>query len=146
MQRLKQDTMFDDQPPATDLSRLRIARGAAQQRQHRPLWRRVLVPALIVLALAIAAAVIYRLTLGAPPEVETTAVTLAYPYQAHSTLNATGYVVAQRKASVASTRSPRRSSSFVCFILSTHGMIRKGGAEQNSISGSPNWAVSAATV
>jgi len=107
MQRLKQDTMFDDQPPATDLSRLRIARGAAQQRQHRPLWRRVLVPALIVLALAIAAAVIYRLTLGAPPEVETTAVTLAYPYQAQSTLNATGYVVAQRKASVASKATGR---------------------------------------
>ena len=107
MQRLKQDTMFDDQPPATDLSRLRIARGAAQQRQHRPLWRRVLVPALIVLALAIAAAVIYRLTLGAPPEVETTTVTLAYPYQAQSTLNATGYVVAQRKASVASKATGR---------------------------------------
>src|SRR6476660_7393519 len=107
MQRLKQDTMFDDQPPATDLSRLRIARGVAQQRQHRPLWRRVLVPALIVLALAIAAAVIYRLTLGAPPEVETTTVTLAYPYQAQSTLNATGYVVAQRKASVASKATGR---------------------------------------
>src|SRR3954470_17680128 len=91
MQRLKQD-MFDDQPPATDLSRLRIARGAAQQRQQRPLWRRVVVPALTVLALAMASAVIYRLTLGAPPEVETTAATLAYPYQARSTLNATGYV------------------------------------------------------
>ena len=51
-----------------------------------------------------------------------------------------------RNASAASTRPPRRSSSFVCFMPSTHGMMRKGGAEQNSISGSPNWAVSAATV
>ena len=32
-----------------------------------------------------------------------------------------------RKASVASTRSPRRSSSLVLLILSTHGMIRREG-------------------
>src|SRR3954471_2844098 len=107
MQRMNPTTMFDDQPPATDLSRLRIARGAAHQRPQRPRWRRMLVPSLIVIALAIAAVVIYRLTLGAPPEVETTAVTLAYPYQARSTLNATGYVVAQRKASVASKATGR---------------------------------------
>src|SRR3954453_4185511 len=107
MQRMNPTTMFDDPPPATDLSRLRIARGAAQQRSQRPRRRRMLVPSLIVIALAIAAAVIYRLTVGAPPEVETTAVTLAYPYQARSTLNATGYVVAQRKASVASKATGR---------------------------------------
>src|SRR3954467_11499261 len=107
MQRMNPTTMFDDQPPATDLSRLRIARGAAQQRPQRPRWRRMLVPSLIVIALAIAAVVIYRLTVGAPPEVETTAITLAYPYQARSTLNATGYVVAQRKASVASKATGR---------------------------------------
>jgi RND family efflux transporter MFP subunit len=65
------------------------------------------VPALIVVALAVAALVVYRLTLGAAPEVEVTAVALAYPYQAQTQLNATGYVVPQRKASVASKATGR---------------------------------------
>ena len=105
----KETAMFDDQPPATDLSKLRIARGAAQApgQLRRPRWRRWLVPMLLVAALVVAALVVYRLTLGAPPEVETTPVTLAYPYQAETMLNATGYVVAQRKASVASKATGR---------------------------------------
>lgn len=98
--------MFDDQSPGTDLSKLRIARGM-QQRSRPQRWRRVLALALIAAALAAAAVVGYRMTLGAPPEVETTAVTLAYPYQADTVLNATGYVVAQRKASVASKATGR---------------------------------------
>jgi HlyD family secretion protein len=105
----KQTAMFDDQPPVTDLSKLRIARGAAQApgQLRRPRWRRWLAPMLLVAALVVAALVVYRLTLGAPPEVETTPVTLAYPYQAETMLNATGYVVAQRKASVASKATGR---------------------------------------
>ena len=50
---------------------------------------------------------VYTRTLGAPPEVDQTTVTLAYPYQAYTVLNATGYVVAQRKASVASKATGR---------------------------------------
>ena len=105
----KETAMFDDQPPATDLSKLRIARGAvpAPGQLRRPRWRRWLAPMLLVAALVVAALVVYRLTLGAPPEVETTPVTLAYPYQAETMLNATGYVVAQRKASVASKATGR---------------------------------------
>jgi RND family efflux transporter MFP subunit len=98
--------MFDDQSPGTDLSKLRIARGT-QQRLHPRRWRRVVVLALIAAALAGAALVGYRMTIGAPPQVEITAVTLAYPYQADTVLNATGYVVAQRKASVASKATGR---------------------------------------
>jgi len=98
--------MFDDQSPGTDLSKLRIARGTQQRLQPRR-WRRALVLALIAVALAAAALVGYRMTIGAPPQVETTAVTLAYPYQADTVLNATGYVVAQRKASVASKATGR---------------------------------------
>ena len=42
------------------------------------------------------------LALTGRPAVETTAVTSAYPYQNDTQLNATGYVVPQRKAAVAS--------------------------------------------
>src|SRR5690349_14050318 len=103
-----QKPMFDDQRPPEDLTKLKIQRGSAPARL--PARRRlrkfagVLAIAAIVCAVAFAA---YRLTLGAPPEVETTAVALAYPYQAQTVLNATGYVVAQRKASVASKATGR---------------------------------------
>jgi HlyD family secretion protein len=98
--------MFDDRPPGTDLTKLRIARGVQQRRS--PLgWRRVLPLALGAVALAVVAWIAYRMTLGAPPEVETATVAMAYPYQADTMLNATGYVVAQRKASVASKATGR---------------------------------------
>ena len=58
-------------------------------------------------ALAAVALAVYRHTLGAPPAVEQATVTLAYPSQAVTVLNATGYVVAQRKASVASKATGR---------------------------------------
>jgi len=62
--------MFDDRPPGTDLTKLRIARGV-QQRTSPLRWRRVLPLALGAVALAVVAWVAYRMTLGAPPEVET---------------------------------------------------------------------------
>jgi len=49
----------------------------------------------------------YRQFAGSAVEVEQTTVTLAYPYQAVTALNATGYVVAQRKASIASKATGR---------------------------------------
>jgi HlyD family secretion protein len=49
----------------------------------------------------------YRQVVGSAIEVEQTTVTLAYPYQAVTALNATGYVVAQRKASIASKATGR---------------------------------------
>jgi RND family efflux transporter MFP subunit len=101
--------MFDDQPASADLSKLRIARDGAiaQTALRRPRWRRLLGPLLMVAALIAIAIAAYRFTLGAPPEVETATVALAYPYQAQTVLNATGYVVAQRKASVASKATGR---------------------------------------
>ena len=67
----------------------------------------MLVPAVLVTAaLVIAAGVYYRLA-AAPPEVETVTVTMAYPSQSFTVLNATGYVVAQRKAAVASKATGR---------------------------------------
>jgi RND family efflux transporter MFP subunit len=91
-----------------DLSRLRIARGnAGPHSATARSWRRFVVPAAVAIGIAVAAFLIYQRTLGAAPEVEQTTVTLAYPYQAYTVLNANGYVVAQRKASVASKATGR---------------------------------------
>jgi RND family efflux transporter MFP subunit len=91
--------------PDHDLSRLHIERGAAaairgaRRRRSRWLW----VGALIVMA---GGAAVWYGQQGAIP-VEVAAVTQAYPSQAHTLLNATGYVVAQRKAAVASKATGR---------------------------------------
>ena len=89
-----------------DLSRLRIERGAgalsaavSRRRRRRIVWGAAGV------ALAGAAALV--LTARAPVAVETTTVVTAYPSQAYTVLNATGYVVAQRKAAVASKATGR---------------------------------------
>lgn len=87
-----------------DLSKLSIDRTAARvSRVRRRLW-----PWAVGLALLIAAAVLgFSGGLGGPVTVETAAVTTAYPSQAVTVLNATGYVVAQRKAAVASKATGR---------------------------------------
>jgi RND family efflux transporter MFP subunit len=51
--------------------------------------------------------VAYGRFVGGPPAVETAAVSAAFPSQAVTILNATGYVVAQRKAAVASKATGR---------------------------------------
>ena len=87
-----------------DLSKLSIDRTAARApRAHRRLW-----PWAVGLALLIALAVLgFFGGLGGPVTVETASVTTAYPSQAVTVLNATGYVVAQRKAAVASKATGR---------------------------------------
>ena len=67
----------------------------------------MLVPASLVVAALVAAVVVYYRVAAAPSEVETVAVTMAYPSQNFTVLNATGYVVAQRKAAVASKATGR---------------------------------------
>ena len=91
---------------APDLSKLRIARAEGLAGRARA-WRRVVLPLLVVVAVAIATLLVYRRVAGAAVEVEQAAVTLAYPYQSVTLLNATGYVVAQRKAAVASKATGR---------------------------------------
>jgi len=87
-----------------DLSKLSIDRSAARApRSRRRLW-----PWILGLALLVAAAVLgFSGGLGGPVTVETAAVTTAYPSQAVTVLNATGYAVAQRKAAVASKATGR---------------------------------------
>lgn len=85
-----------------DLSRLRIDRDAvrsAPRRRFKRWWW---------LALLVVAGITFWLfARNAPVNVETTTVSQAYPSQAYTLLNATGYVVAQRKAAVASKATGR---------------------------------------
>ena len=69
--------------------------------------RRLMFPALLVVAVAIVALFSYNWLLRAPVAVETASVSMSYPSQAYTELNATGYVVAQRKAAVASKATGR---------------------------------------
>ncbi|MEW9897834.1 efflux RND transporter periplasmic adaptor subunit [Chitinivorax sp. PXF-14] len=87
-----------------DLSSLKIDRTASphpQQRKRRyGRWA--------ALAVAVAAGSAFVLTAAQRPQtVQTVSVTNAYPSQALTVINATGYVVAQRKASIASKATGR---------------------------------------
>lgn len=85
----------------TDLSRLHIERGAMAPARRR-LWPYI--AALLAVLGGIAALVVGG---NRPVAVETASVVLAYPSQSLTLLNATGYVVAQRKAAVASKATGR---------------------------------------
>ncbi|WP_035882374.1 efflux RND transporter periplasmic adaptor subunit [Cupriavidus metallidurans] len=86
-----------------DLSKLKIDRSAMApaQRRRRP-WLRYAIIAVVILVLAG-----IGLKLAGPQTVETATVTSAYPSQNFTLLNATGYVVPQRKAAVASKAQGR---------------------------------------
>lgn len=87
-----------------DLSRLRIERDRPSVPVPRRRWRRYSVWALAAAA-AIAAYLYFKQ--HAAVVVEAVAVSEVYPSQAHTLLNATGYVVAQRKAAVGSKATGR---------------------------------------
>jgi len=93
---------------ATDLTRLKIDRAKdAPRGQARARWPRRLMPAILLCVAVAAGVVIYFWLASRPVQVETAAVTMAYPSQSFTVLNATGYVVAQRKAAVASKATGR---------------------------------------
>ena len=75
-------------------------------RRRRGLRRVIVWGLVIIVALAGGAAIVQRVR-EAPVEVEQASVTTAYPWQAVSVLTSTGYVVAQRKAAVASKATGR---------------------------------------
>jgi HlyD family secretion protein len=88
---------------STDLSILGIdRRSSARPRRYRRRWA----GAIVVVSIIVAAAAASAKYVGAVT-VETAAVTTVSPSQAMTTLNATGYVVAQRKAAVASKATGR---------------------------------------
>lgn len=89
-----------------DLSRLRIDRSntsATSRRRNGKYGKWMLVLGLV----AVAAAAFFYFSSRAAVPVEIAVVTQAYPSQAYTQLNATGYVVAQRKAAVASKATGR---------------------------------------
>jgi HlyD family secretion protein len=88
-----------------DLSKLAIERSpptrAAAPLRLRARWLWLLLAIMVVGGLV----VLYRVT--ARPEVQTATVTLAWPAQALTVLNATGYVSPQRKAAISSKATGR---------------------------------------
>ncbi len=89
-----------------DISKLKIERGAQAQMtgpRARRRWIRWVVAGLVLLG---AASLVSR-QLGGAASVETVTVALAYPSQNYTLLNATGYVVAQRKAALSSKATGR---------------------------------------
>lgn len=102
--------MLNGSPPldTSDLSKLKIDRTGLRLRSSaRSRLRRLLVPALVLATVLVIAALVYQRARAAPSAVETATVTMAYPAQSFTVLNATGYVVAQRKAAVASKATGR---------------------------------------
>jgi HlyD family secretion protein len=90
-----------------DISRLKIERGARPQAPgQRSRTRRWLKIALIIVVLAVIAAVVMA-KVGGKASVETVTVAQTYPSQNYTLLNATGYVVAQRKAALSSKATGR---------------------------------------
>lgn len=90
-----------------DISRLKIDREAKAPTQgSRPKRRRWGRMVLLVLAVALAVAAAIRVFAG-KPAVEVVAVAQTYPAQNYTLLNATGYVVAQRKAALSSKATGR---------------------------------------
>ncbi len=88
-----------------DLAKLRIDRsGAPEGKMQRRRYRSWLALAVACIA---AAATWWWFGIAAPLTVETATVSTAYPSQSYTLLNATGYVVAQRKAAVASKATGR---------------------------------------
>jgi RND family efflux transporter MFP subunit len=86
-----------------DLAKLKIDRrpGAAPPRRRRKVLRYAAIAVLVLIIAGVAA------RLAGPQAVETATVTSAYPSQNYTLLNATGYVVPQRKAAVASKAQGR---------------------------------------
>jgi HlyD family secretion protein len=88
-----------------DLSKLKIDRTVAADISRRKQWLRL--PTMLATAAAIVLLAFFYFRTNAIIEVESATVTTAYPSQSFTLLNATGYVVAQRKAAVASKATGR---------------------------------------
>jgi RND family efflux transporter MFP subunit len=97
--------LSDGAPDASDLSALAIDRSAGSRRRRR--LRQILGRVLLLALLVGIGGATWLWRSHAQIVVETAVVYSVYPSQALTLLNATGYVVAQRKASVASKATGR---------------------------------------
>ena len=88
-----------------DLSKLKIDRSGTTSATKRKRKKRPIVTLIAIAALALFLFLYFRSITAI--EIESATVTTAYPSQSFTLLNATGYVVAQRKAAVASKATGR---------------------------------------
>lgn len=92
-----------------DLSALRINRSKGSDPEHRNPrsgWRVVILPSIAVLVIAVAYTIFTR-TFDTAIDIQLVSASLTSPSQADAVLTASGYVVAQRKAAVASKATGR---------------------------------------
>jgi len=87
----------------SDLSKLKLDKSGVnfRRKQKIPRW------GLIAIGIIVALSVVVMLVVNPAVEVETAVVARVYPSQSFTLLNASGYVVAQRKAAVASKATGR---------------------------------------
>ncbi|RMF97402.1 MAG: efflux RND transporter periplasmic adaptor subunit [Candidatus Schekmanbacteria bacterium] len=91
-----------------DVDKLKIDRSSEETYYKKKKKRRILSRTITVIIIISLLILLYSLGFFTPSvEVETTVVTSIFPYQAKILLNATGYVVAERKAAVASKGTGR---------------------------------------
>ena len=90
-----------------DLSSLRIDRSSSGPQGRKSKWLRKLLGWSIVLLVVLAALYFARDLLNPPLEVQLVSASLTSPSQANAVLTASGYVVARRKAAVASKGTGR---------------------------------------
>src|SRR5271157_1866893 len=103
-----------------DLSKLKIQKDAATPQRAR---RRVPLPLIIAGAVLIVVVFLYfQGALTPAMEVEAVTVSKMYPSQTFTLLNASGYVVAQRKAAVA----PKITSTLVWLGVQEGSVVKKG--------------------
>jgi RND family efflux transporter, MFP subunit len=107
---------------AEDLARLRIDRGAKRGAYHPPKrWGRRLLLSSVLIAVTIGY-LVKGVLLKSGFEVEVSTVSTAYPSQALTLFNASGYVVPQRKADIASKATGRLES----LEVEEGNLVKKG--------------------
>jgi RND family efflux transporter MFP subunit len=87
-----------------DLSKLKIDKSSTSYRRPRSRKGRIIAAAVAFVVLLV---LVFAVLVNPTVEVETASVSLVYPSQSFTALNASGYVVAQRKASVSSKATGR---------------------------------------
>lgn len=102
-----------------DLSKLKIDKSGAVYRPRRRKRSMLVIAALLCTVIIF---LLYSFVLNPSVEVEIATVTQAYPSQAFTLLNASGYVVAQRKAAVAS----KITSRLVSLTVEEGSRVKKG--------------------
>jgi len=107
--------------PGSDLSSLRIDRSARQLPQKRRSRSRIVIWTIIVLLL-IAIGLAVKRWLDPGVEVQLATATLTSPSQANAVLTASGYVVARRKAAVAS----KGTGTLIYLAVEEGDRVKKG--------------------